>query len=120
MKAHRPRRSHTTYATVVSLAALIVTSVICAAAAAAAPLVRTPGYRGITRPVPVTSPVTPSGATLGQGTRPDLTVDAAGTAHIVWTVSPIGSAATTVYCRVPRGARSCDVVRELVPPGADQ
>lgn len=120
MKAQRPRRSRTACAAVVPLAVLIVASMIGAATAWAAPLVRTPGYRGITRPVAVTSPVAPSGATLGQGTRPDLIVDAAGTAHIVWTVSPIGSAAKTVYCRVPRGARSCDVVRELVPPGADE
>lgn len=94
--------------------------VVQATAAMAAPVVRSPGYRGITKPIATQAPVAPAPSTLGGGTRPDIVVDDAGTAHVVWTNSRSGAPAETVYCRVPRGAASCAVQHALVPPGADQ
>jgi hypothetical protein len=93
---------------------------VAAAGALAAPVVRTPGYAGVTKAVPTKAPGAPPSASLGAGTRPDLIVDTAGTAHIVWTIAPSGEPTRTMYCRVPRAARSCEVLHALVPPGADQ
>ena len=51
---------------------------------------------------------------VGTGSDPDVAVDGAGNAHIVWEANP----ATTInYCRVPRGATTCDLTRVLDPPG---
>ena len=92
-----------------------------AAQAAAAPVLRSPGLRGVAKRVAVKAPTAPPPLELSaNGTRPDLLVNAAGTAHIVWNESTFGAPDTTVYCRVPRNARACDVVQRLVPPGADQ
>jgi hypothetical protein len=41
---------------------------------------------------------------LGPGAAPSAVIDAAGTAHIVWS-TPDGAA----YCRLPRNAQACDV-----------
>jgi hypothetical protein len=41
---------------------------------------------------------------LGPGTSPRLALDPSGTAHVVF-----GNDAGAVYCRLPRGARHCDV-----------
>jgi hypothetical protein len=41
--------------------------------------------------------------TLGPGASPDVAVDAAGTAHMVWQRSP----SSVMYCQVPRGATRC-------------
>ena len=51
---------------------------------------------------------------LGPGQSPTLIVDAAGTAHIVFV-----TAEGDVYCRLPRGARACDVRTVLGPPSGD-
>src|SRR5438067_912129 len=44
--------------------------------------------------------------TAGTGQHPDVAVDAAGTAHVVW-LQPSGSTNVVAYCRVPRGQRAC-------------
>jgi hypothetical protein len=45
---------------------------------------------------------------FGTGSAPDVAVDAAGTAHVVWLDLSQGvGQARTVYCRIPRGARAC-------------
>lgn len=83
---------------------------------------RTPGYSGVTRPVETRPVLPPAPASIsGNGAWVDLFVDAAGAAHVVWneeggTELPD----TTVYCRVPRGGRACDVTQRLIPPGADR
>lgn len=46
---------------------------------------------------------------LGPGRGPSVTVDPAGTAHILF-----GSAGGATYCRLPRNARACDV-RTFMP-----
>jgi hypothetical protein len=51
---------------------------------------------------------------LGPGQSPTLIVDASGTAHIVFV-----TAEGDVYCRMPRGARACDVRTVLGPPSGD-
>jgi hypothetical protein len=40
------------------------------------------------------------------GNAPDIAVDGAGTAHVVW-VDFSQVQARTIYCRIPRGAREC-------------
>ena len=67
------------------------------------------GYKGIKR-VPRTGPApAPPAVTLGAGNRPDVLVDAAGTAHIVWNEEvPAGGSDVTHYCRIPRGGAACD------------
>jgi len=71
--------------------------------------VTTRGYKGIKR-VPRTGPApAPPSISLGAGQRPDVHVDAAGTAHIVFNEeAPAGGADVTHYCRIPRGATACD------------
>jgi hypothetical protein len=67
------------------------------------------GYKGIKR-VPRTGPApAPPSIPLGPGKTPDVLVDAAGTAHIVWNEeAPAGGSDITHYCRIPRGATACD------------
>jgi hypothetical protein len=110
-----PRR----LAAVAAAAALMVA--LTAVQASAAPALRSPGLRGVAKKVAVKAATAPPPLELSAtGTRPDILVDAAGTAHVAWDESSPGAPDTTVYCRVPRGARACDVVQRLVPPGADQ
>ena len=62
-----------------------------AAQAAAAPVLRSPGLRGVAKKIAVRPPTAPPPLELSaNGTRPDLLVDAAGTAHIVWNESTFG------------------------------
>ncbi|MDP2710260.1 MAG: hypothetical protein Q8O56_03490 [Solirubrobacteraceae bacterium] len=74
---------------------------------------RTPGYSGIRR-VPRTGPAPPppSVALSANGWKPDVLVDPAGTAHVVWVEDYDASGANNVndllrYCRLPRGASTC-------------
>lgn len=48
------------------------------------------------------------------GTHPEVTVDAAGTGHIVWNEGRGDEADATMYCRLERAASSCDVTRTLL------
>ncbi|MEA2221413.1 MAG: hypothetical protein QOJ35_4039 [Solirubrobacteraceae bacterium] len=49
----------------------------------------------------------PAGAfTIGQGSRPGLAVDAAGTAYVAWNGTEVTNA-TLRFCRLPRGAAAC-------------
>ena len=48
------------------------------------------------------------------GAHPDVTVDAAGTGHVVWNEGRGDDADATMYCRLERAASSCDVVRTLL------
>jgi hypothetical protein len=58
-----------------------------------------------------------TGFTLGTGLRPAIGMSSDdGTAHVVW-LSQTSSDDTTVYCRVPRGATSCDRTTTLTPGG---
>ncbi len=50
---------------------------------------------------------------------PAIAVDESGTAHIVWNVSIIGSDDDMVYCRLPRGATSCERIQRIDLPGED-
>jgi hypothetical protein len=95
--------------------------VALASEAVAAPVLRSPGLRGIAKAVKVKAPTAPPRLELSaNGTRPDILVDTAGTAHVAWNESSPGAPDTTVYCRVPRNAKACDLVHRVVPPGADQ
>lgn len=57
--------------------------------------------------------------TLGVGTKPAIAVDAAGTAHIVWDENANPGDDRVVYCRLPRGARACEMTRALPAPAED-
>ncbi|MBJ7328359.1 MAG: hypothetical protein JHC95_00590 [Solirubrobacteraceae bacterium] len=69
--------------------------------------------------VPDTSPTTTQGRVLdlGQssiGAVPSITVDDAGTAYLSWTVTTAGGSGEAIaFCRVPRGARTCDLRKTL-------
>lgn len=57
--------------------------------------------------------------TLSTGAEtPDVAVDGSGTGHVVFNVpaTTIGGNDVTQYCRLPRGATSCDVLTNLTPP----
>lgn len=105
-------------------AALALAAVLAggaAASASAAPVLRTPGFGGVAKRIataPATAP--PPLVLSSDGTRPDVMVDAAGTAHIVWNQGRSGAPDVTWYCRLPRAAGACDVTHQLIPPGADQ
>jgi len=43
------------------------------------------------------------------GARPSITVDDAGTAFVAWAVRTSAADDSIAFCRVPRGARSCDL-----------
>lgn len=76
-----------------------------------------PSYRGLTR-VPPTAPeqrppLPPSGVLSETGEKPDVLVDEAGTAHIVWHEGRGDLDSAAVYCRVKRGAAACEHQAEL-------
>ncbi len=73
------------------------------------PVARTPGYRGKCRaPKTKIAQPLPSSSLADSGRLPDLLVDAAGTAHIVWLSDGNGSPDLVHYCRMKRGATTCD------------
>lgn len=101
-----------------TVAALLVVLVgLAAVHPASAATYRTPGYQGV-RTAPKTLPApSPAPITLGAGEKPQVLVDAAGTAHVVWNDRRGDDADALVYCRVKRGAKGCDVRHDLVPNG---
>src|SRR5581483_9812313 len=54
-----------------------------------------------------------------RGTKPDVAVDAEGTAHVVWNEIVDGGADILHYCRIPRRSRSCVDGKTFVPPNGD-
>lgn len=75
---------------------------------------RTPGYAGARRLARTgPEPAPPSVTLSATGWKPDVHVDAAGTAHVVWVVggppaeNGVGNDQVH-YCRIPRGAKACD------------
>jgi hypothetical protein len=88
----------------------LVAAVICLLALAATSVALGGGGFGVT-------PAAQSFA-VGTGEFPDIAVDTAGTAHVVWNEDS-GSASTsdTVhYCQVPRGATDCTSEQTFTPP----
>ena len=73
------------------------------------PVLRSPGYRGACR-TPRTKPNKPPPPVRlsGLGRHPDLVVDAAGTAHIVWNEDGGETEDKLRYCRLKRGSKNCD------------
>jgi hypothetical protein len=66
--------------------------------------------------------IAPAGAgaatplTIGNGHKPGVAVDAAGTAYIAW-FGPESNVTSLNFCRLPRGARACDVRTTIAAPG---
>jgi hypothetical protein len=62
----------------------------------------------------------PAGAatplTIGNGHKPGVAVDAAGTAYIAW-YGPESTTTSLNFCRLPRGASACDVKTTIAAPG---
>src|SRR3954453_11935495 len=95
------------------LAALLAL-VVCAAPAAASKIYRSPGYHGTVK-LPHTIPAAiPAPIALGMGEKPQVMVDAAGPAHVIWSESGGNDADAIHYCRIKGGARQCDVNQLLV------
>lgn len=97
------------------LVALVAAAALLAPAVADAGAVYRdpPSYKGVKK-APKTKPPKGVSATLsGTGTFPDELVDEAGTAHIVWNEGRGDDADATMYCRLKRGATSCDSTATL-------
>ncbi|MEZ5122379.1 MAG: hypothetical protein R2736_12515 [Solirubrobacterales bacterium] len=101
-----------------SLITIALTTFAVSNAAAAGPVYRDPpGYRGVTK-APATRPAPPPPAspavTLSStGVHPDVLIDEAGTAHIVWNEGRGDDADAAIYCRLKRGATACDATAVL-------
>jgi len=64
-------------------------------------------------------PATVQGAapiTIGSGHKPGVALDAAGTAYIAW-YGPEPTTSTLRFCRLPRGAATCDIAETIPAPG---
>ena len=73
------------------------------------PVYRSPGYRGACKaPKTGLTPPLPSFTLSNAGRYPDLIVDAAGTAHVVWTEDGGTGPDRLRYCRIRRAATTCD------------
>ena len=79
---------------------------LAAPASAGAASFTTPGYHG-THHVPKVVASTPPPVRIGTGSHPNVLVDAAGTAHIVWNETVPAGGDRIHYCRLPRGASAC-------------
>lgn len=69
--------------------------------------------------VAVAAPSSAQAATsiaIGNGFKPGVAVDAAGTAYIAW-YGPEANTSTLRFCRLPRGAGACDVTQNIATPG---
>src|SRR4051794_39371586 len=82
-------------------------AVVAAPAVASAASYTSPGYRGTHRVPKVAAAPPPAPVRIGTGAHPNVLVDAAGTAHIVWNQPVPGGADQLHYCRLPRGASGC-------------
>ena len=70
-------------------------------------------FDGVAEPVaPVTQGKILDLGVASLGGRPSITVDEAGTAYVVWTTLSHNTDAIA-FCRVPRGAKGCDLRRTL-------
>jgi hypothetical protein len=86
------------------------TMIMASSAHARSPVYRDPpSYRGPNR-VPQTkpAPLPPRVVLSASGTFPDLLVDEAGTAHIVWNDDRGQLDDAAMYCRLKRGGTACD------------
>ena len=71
-------------------------------------------YDGVKKTPKTDPPPLPPAAVLSDtGDNPDLLVDEAGTAHIVWNEGNGDAADTAVYCRLPRTATTCETTTTL-------
>jgi len=127
MTRHRPaapvpgaaavRRRSPAAGVVTALVLVLALLAALAAAPAGAATYRSPGYKG-TRTAPKTLPAaSPAPVQIGAGQHPQVLVDAAGTAHVVWNEPRQDAADVLHYCRLKRGAKACDVQHALVPEG---
>jgi len=99
-----------------ALAAALLGAVAAPTAAFAAKTYKSPGYRGTKRVPRTVAPAPPRPIVVAQsGERPQLLVDAAGTAHVVWNERTPDQPDTLRYCRVRRGGSGCEASQSLVP-----
>lgn len=54
---------------------------------------------------------------LGSGVEPNISIDSAGTAYVVWQGSETSLSPKLFFCRFPRGASACAPLTEFTPPG---
>lgn len=100
-------------------AVLGIAIAIAAAAPADAqkrPTYRSPAFKGkAVAPRTAPAPPPPAVTLAPDGLHPDVVVDEAGTAHIVYATGRGDEADAAVYCRLKRGATACDSTATLVP-----
>ena len=71
-------------------------------------LYRSPGYTGVCKSPKTSAPPPLPPVVLGQGHDPEVQVDAAGTAHVVWSQDGGDGPDVLRYCRLKRGSAACD------------
>jgi hypothetical protein len=90
-------------------AVILLAAMVAPADARKPPTYKTPGYKGIKKAPRTKAPKPPRAIELAAaGTRPNVLVDDAGTAHVVWNEEGGDNPDVLHYCRLPRGARACD------------
>src|SRR5689334_21824643 len=87
--------------------ALFLIAILAVPASARAASYTSPGYHGTHRVPKVAAAPPPAPVRIGTGAHPNVLVDAAGTAHIIWDQAVPGGADQLHYCRLPRGAKGC-------------
>lgn len=105
------------FAGLTALAAALLAGLIAPPVAEAATkrVYKSPGYKG-TKKVPRTrAPAPPRPLVLGNGSRAQLIVDEAGTAHVAWNERRSPNPDTLRSCRLRRGGRGCEASPALVP-----
>ena len=80
-------------------------------------LLRTPALAALllVLAVPASASAASTSFVVGTGRQPQLAVDGAGTAYVVWNHRLTGLTSSVQLCRVPRGARTCAALTDLTP-----
>lgn len=98
------------------VAAMAAVLLAAGPAQAGTPSYHSPGYKGTKKapPTGAADEAAPKPVAVGNGSTPDVLVDAAGTAHAAW--NDAQDPKVVHYCRLPRGADGCDATYQASLP----